>query len=158
LSEEGVVLIDELDIHLHPVWQRNIAGLLRKQFPNIQFIVATHSPLIAAGAGEDALTLKFEFRDGQAAVEKIHNIAALSVDRVLQSEAFGLVSPYSPQTQDRIDEWDLLARKGKQRNRKENQDFQTLSLFVEQARPFGGPPEPDSLDDKIERYLKEDLK
>jgi predicted ATPase len=157
LKEEGVVLIDELDIHLHPLWQRNIASVLRGQFPNIQFIVATHSPLIAAGAGEDALTLKFELRDGQVAVRKVDNIAAMSVDRILQSEAFGLVSPFSPQTQEKINRYDALARKGK-RTHKEDEDFQTLSLFVEEARPFGGPPKPDSLDDKIERYLKEDLK
>ena len=63
LGEEGVVLIDELDIHLHPIWQRQIAGWLRAQFPKIQFIVATHSPFIAAGVGPDALTLKFDIED-----------------------------------------------------------------------------------------------
>ena len=58
-GKEGVVLIDELDIHLHPIWQRDIALWLRKQFPKLQFIVATHSPFIAAGAGQQALMLKF---------------------------------------------------------------------------------------------------
>ncbi|WP_315818175.1 AAA family ATPase [Paraflavitalea speifideaquila] len=59
LNEQGVVLIDELDIHLHPTWQRTIANLLRRTFPAIQFIMATHSPLVAAGAGEDAITYRF---------------------------------------------------------------------------------------------------
>ncbi len=43
---KGVVLIDELDLHLHPKWQRNIIGNLRKVFPNIQFICTTHSPFL----------------------------------------------------------------------------------------------------------------
>jgi hypothetical protein len=49
----GVVLIDEIDIHLHPTWQRQIGLFLRQHFPKIQFIVTTHSPLIcqAADAG-----------------------------------------------------------------------------------------------------------
>lgn len=48
LREYGVVLIDELDIHLHPMWQRQVAQVLRETFPNLQFFVATHSPLVAS--------------------------------------------------------------------------------------------------------------
>lgn len=42
----GVVAIDELDLHLHPSWQREIVGALKRAFPNIQFIATTHSPFI----------------------------------------------------------------------------------------------------------------
>lgn len=42
----GIVLIDEVDLHLHPSWQRKIAGMLRDTFPNIQFILTTHSPQV----------------------------------------------------------------------------------------------------------------
>lgn len=42
----GVVLIDEIDIHLHPTWQTRIGHWFTKYFPNLQFIVTTHSPLI----------------------------------------------------------------------------------------------------------------
>lgn len=42
----GIVLIDEIDLHLHPRWQRHVVDDLRKIFPNVQFIVTTHSPLI----------------------------------------------------------------------------------------------------------------
>lgn len=43
---DGVVLIDELDLHLHPIWQRQVVGDLKAAFPNIQFIATTHSPFI----------------------------------------------------------------------------------------------------------------
>ncbi len=51
---EGVVLIDEIDLHLHPNWQRRVVGDLKRIFPNLQFIVTTHSPFIiqALGPGE----------------------------------------------------------------------------------------------------------
>ena len=45
---EGIVLIDELDMHLHPKWQWNILQALRETFPNIQFIIATHSPILVS--------------------------------------------------------------------------------------------------------------
>lgn len=46
----GVVLIDEVDVHLHPTWQRRVGHWFRKHFPKIQFIVTTHSPLICQAA------------------------------------------------------------------------------------------------------------
>ncbi|MEA1893749.1 MAG: AAA family ATPase [Euryarchaeota archaeon] len=45
-ESSGVILIDEIDLHLHPQWQRHVVGDLQKAFPNIQFIVTTHSPFI----------------------------------------------------------------------------------------------------------------
>lgn len=45
----GIVLIDEIEQHLHPRWQRNIMRLLTDSFPHVQFIATTHSPLVASG-------------------------------------------------------------------------------------------------------------
>jgi hypothetical protein len=156
LKEKGVVLIDELDIHLHPVWQRQLPEILRDVFPNLQFFVATHSPLVAAGAGEDALTFRFDFKDGRSRVEKTSTLASMNVERVLQSEAFGLVSPFSPQTQKKIDRFDSL-RKKKHRNGPEESELLSLYDFMERAKPIGGPPEPGSLDEKVDEYLRKNL-
>jgi hypothetical protein len=51
----AVVLIDELDLHLHPRWQRTLVSDLKALFPNIQFIVTTHSPLILSGVEADEI-------------------------------------------------------------------------------------------------------
>jgi len=48
LQGNGVVLIDEIDLHLHPRWQREVLPALRLTFPQIQFIVSTHSPLVVS--------------------------------------------------------------------------------------------------------------
>ena len=50
VTAPGVVLIDEVDAHLHPSWQRQIGRWFREHFPNLQFIVTTHSPLICQAA------------------------------------------------------------------------------------------------------------
>jgi predicted ATP-binding protein involved in virulence len=46
LDGEGVVMIDEIDMHLHPSWQQTVLANLVKTFPNVQFIVTTHSPQV----------------------------------------------------------------------------------------------------------------
>lgn len=59
LRGEGLVLIDELDLHLHPRWQKGIVKALNFTFPNIQFIYTTHSPLILSGFNrEDILYIQ----------------------------------------------------------------------------------------------------
>jgi predicted ATP-binding protein involved in virulence len=52
---DGVILIDELELHLHPEWQGKIAKILVKVFPNAQFITATHSPHILQGANPNEI-------------------------------------------------------------------------------------------------------
>jgi predicted ATP-binding protein involved in virulence len=54
---EGLVLIDELDLHLHPRWQRGVIGDLRKTFPKIQFVCTTHSPQLIGQVQADELIL-----------------------------------------------------------------------------------------------------
>lgn len=48
-EQPAIVLIDEVDAHLHPTWQRKIVMLLRRTFPKVQFILTAHSPLVVAG-------------------------------------------------------------------------------------------------------------
>ena len=50
LESEAVVLIDEIELHLHPAWQQRVLGDLRRTFPNTQFIVSTHSPQVLTTA------------------------------------------------------------------------------------------------------------
>lgn len=58
----GVVLIDEIDLHLHPRWQREVMGKLEATFPNCQFIVTTHSPQVLGELKPDSVVL---LRDGK---------------------------------------------------------------------------------------------
>ncbi|MCA9161612.1 MAG: AAA family ATPase [Planctomycetales bacterium] len=55
VTPEGVVLIDEVDAHLHPSWQRTVGRWFCKHFPNVQFIVSSHSPLVCQSASEGSI-------------------------------------------------------------------------------------------------------
>lgn len=57
LAEPAIVLVDEIDLHLHPEWQRKIIQFLTNQFPSIQFIVTSHSPLVVQSANQINLVL-----------------------------------------------------------------------------------------------------
>jgi len=57
LAGEAIVLIDEIELHLHPTWQRRVLGALRSTFPNCQFIVTTHSPQVLSEVPNDAVVL-----------------------------------------------------------------------------------------------------
>lgn len=66
LQGQGIVLIDEVDMHLHPIWQREIIRNLTRTFPNCQFILTTHSPLVISDQPD---VLVFSLNDGQ--LEKV---------------------------------------------------------------------------------------
>jgi len=53
LEGSGIVLIDEIELHMHPAWQRRILNVLREVFPNIQFVLSTHSPQVLGEADTD---------------------------------------------------------------------------------------------------------
>jgi len=57
MKSEGVVLIDEIELHLHPRWQRRVLGDLRRTFPNLQFVVTTHSPQVIASAHREEVRI-----------------------------------------------------------------------------------------------------
>ena len=154
LTEHGVALIDELDIHLHPVWQRNIAGWLQAQFPNLQFIVTTHSPMVAAGAGSDAVTLKIQ-SDFAAVLPITQSLFAMDVDDILRSEAFGLVSTFTPSTQKKLDQLALLQAKKRDLTPDETSELRQLSLFVQQHNPYGIDKLPSPLESRIDVFLSE---
>ncbi|MGB5989393.1 MAG: AAA family ATPase [Marinifilaceae bacterium] len=53
----GVVLIDEVEIHLHPSWQQRVVNDLKRSFPKIQFIISTHSPIVLSGVEANVIRL-----------------------------------------------------------------------------------------------------
>lgn len=91
----AIVLVDEIDLHLHPKWQRVIIGKLRKLFPNIQFIFTTHSPTMIQGASEDAIIFRVyrNKEDGKTRVSDPYyrkNLDHLMINTILTSPLFGL--------------------------------------------------------------------
>jgi len=88
---EGIVLVDELDLHLHPTWQTEIVAGLKRTFPRMQFIVTTHSPLVLAGCKADEVwMLKQDQATGDVTAEQGQSSPMVMTGSELNREFFGV--------------------------------------------------------------------
>lgn len=88
-ATKGIVLIDEIDMHLHPKWQWNIVDALRKTFPNVQFIATTHAPILFASAKDiwlidvEKTEIEYEWShygiDVSASIDKFQDTNSISI-------------------------------------------------------------------------------
>ncbi len=93
----GVVLVDEIDAHLHPAWQQEIIGALAKAFPKIQFIFTTHSPLITGTLERANINVVTRRGSSPPIVEPPEiEMYGLSSDQILRTDLFGLESTRDP--------------------------------------------------------------
>ena len=86
LLEEAVVLVDEIDLHLHPKWQRDLVPTLSKIFPNVQFIVTTHSPHVLQSMEDVNLyVLRRNAESGEIEAERsnVTNFTGWTVEEIL---------------------------------------------------------------------------
>ena len=90
LHGAGVVLIDELELHLHPKWQREVSEKLRRTFPNIQFIATTHSPFVIQAIRPGELINLDPDKFGEYADKSIEDIAenVMGIDLPQKSERY----------------------------------------------------------------------
>ena len=94
----GVVIVDELDLLLHPTWQRTVIETIATTFPRLQFFFTSHSPIIA-GTLEAAnlIVTEVDEETGQVKIDKSREqVYGLSADQVLNSRYFGLASSRAP--------------------------------------------------------------
>ncbi len=117
----GIVLLDEIDLHLHPKWQRVIIKKLRSLLPNIQFMFTTHSPTIIQGASDDAIIYRVyrNADDGKTRVSDPYyrkDLNHLMINTLLTSPLFGLENSRLDSENDNADtsETYLLYRINKQ--------------------------------------------
>ena len=136
-KRSGVVLIDEIDAHLHPEWQREIGFWLKRHFPNIQFLVTTHSPIICQAADPNGLFVLPEpgGDDGPRALsdEEYQKIIASRPDAILRTSAFGLQNTRSPRAVEARAQYAQLRAKeraGVKLTKVEQQKVQQLQLFA----------------------------
>ena len=137
VKRSGVVLIDEIDAHLHPEWQREIGFWLKRRFPHIQFLVTTHSPLICQAADPNGLfVLPEPGSDDQPRPlpdDEYRRVIASRPDTILLTSAFGLQNTRSPLAIEKRAELARLEAKkraGAKLTREEQQKEKQLQLFA----------------------------
>ena len=96
LHEPAIVIVDEIDLHLHPVWQRNIRTHLTRHFPNVQFVATAHSPLMAQSSIVTNLAVLKKSDDHCEILNDPAVIQDWRLDQVITSELFGLDSARPP--------------------------------------------------------------
>jgi len=106
IEEPAVVLIDEIDLHLHPKWQRKIMGYLSERFTNTQFIVTAHSPLIVQAAEDENANIVVLRREGdEVIIDQQHKaIHGWRVDQLLASDLFDNQPSHSPKNEKLLEE------------------------------------------------------
>lgn len=115
LESHGVVMIDEVDLHLHPGWQQTILLDLMRTFPNVQFIVSTHSPQVISSVKPQCLRVidwqegkpilvPIAFSEGAEAQQVLLDVLGLESPRVEALEIVKMLEQY--QALVRQDKWD----------------------------------------------------
>lgn len=138
IVKSGVVMIDEIDAHLHPEWQREIGFWLKSHFPKVQFLVTTHSPIICQAADENGLFVLpepgGEDRPRALTSAEYKTVIASRPDTILLTPAFGLQNTRSPRAvEGRAEYAKLMAkqRAGASLTQAERSRVQQLQLFAD---------------------------
>ena len=96
LAEPGIALIDNIDLHLHPRWQRRMMADITRLFPAVQFIATAHSPLIVQAAENAKLAVLRELA-GEVFIDDDHDLVdTWRVDQILSSDLFGVPTRSEP--------------------------------------------------------------
>lgn len=85
LLGEGIVLIDEIELHMHPSWQRRVLRVLKEVFPNIQFMITTHSPQVLSEANNDYNILLLTMEQDSYAIRRIERMDGFDSNYILET-------------------------------------------------------------------------
>ena len=93
VDNKGLVLVDEIDLLLHPEWQRNVLQTLSEMLPNLQFAFTTHSPIVASSVEHENIYVMENDADGSAIIKQYNERTyGLSAEQILLSSYFGLTT------------------------------------------------------------------
>lgn len=113
VENRGIVMVDEIDLHLHPKWQMTVLHVLAKELPNIQFIVTSHSPLIVGSLEWMNIIVMRPGVKQSSRAERIQSaVHGLDADQVLLTDFFGLESTRAPGKKRKLKELSLQAADG----------------------------------------------
>ena len=96
VENQGIVMIDEVDLHIHPGWQMELLPRLARHLPKIQFIVTSHSPLLVGSLNWQNIIIAQHLNDNRTELERMEiGVAKMDADQILLSELYGLKSTRS---------------------------------------------------------------
>lgn len=152
IAEPAVVLVDEIDLHMHPQWQRKIMSFLSERFKNTQFIVTAHSPLIVQAATDANIAVLRREGDHVVIDQSIKAVRGWRVDQLLTSDLFGLETARPPEFDELLKERKKILTKGRLTKR-DTEKLQALNARMGEL-PAGDNLEDSEAMDIIRRAAK----
>lgn len=142
LSTRGVLLIDELDLHLHPLWRRKLVDFLSNTLPNFQFVATTHSALTAQQSGEGELYVirREGKKERPTLVPFVGEPRQMMLHQLLMSPMFGLESLDSVQVEEARDRARKLNLKRTVLTVKERTELASLRQALKAAPDWDAVP------------------
>lgn len=142
VENHGIVMVDEIDLHLHPEWQRTVIPTLARTFPNLQFILTSHSPILVGTLYRENVVVFDEDSTGASVAASVDTeVHGLNADQVLTSHAFGLRSSRAPEFVAQLQQVSAQAQTG---DRKAEQRFHRMIVYGAAAdakqMQFSEPP------------------
>ncbi len=122
---EGLVLIDEIDLHLHPRWQNGLVRALKRTFPRLQFVVTTHSPMILPGLARDEVLRVTMDEDGDIQILGADEAPDGMTGSELYGAFFGMDGRYPPHVEESLRRYGFLSG-NPYRTEEEDQEMQQL--------------------------------
>jgi hypothetical protein len=144
----GVVLVDEVDQHLHPSLQATILPRLAELLPDVQMVATTHSPLVALGAEPSQLVVLRRVGDEIAVEHQVPDYRGYSAEDMLVDDRLFDSTVYAPDTQEQLARYEQLAAKSpSRRTAAEKRELAAL------ARSMLAQPLPPGVDDRVAAAL-----
>lgn len=141
LSARGLLLLDEIDLHLHPKWQRLLYDFISAKLPHFQVVATTHSALTAQQADEGELfALRRNARQRVELVPFIGSPQQLLVNQLLMSPVFGLATDESREVETAKQQYAQLKAREKTLSKTEQQELATVSSRLVETRPQRNTP------------------
>jgi predicted ATP-binding protein involved in virulence len=149
LAEPAICLVDEIDLHMHPKMQRSVVRFLRETFPQTQFIVTAHSPLIVQSEEDTNVILLRRNGDEVQVVNDVDYATSWRIDQILSSDLFG-TGAYSPQTEQKLKQRRNIILKDKPTKTQRQQLASLDDAFV--TLPVSESPEAIKAREIIKQY------
>ena len=147
-EKRGILIIDEIDAHLHPSWQRHVLRALTNHFPNLQIFCSTHSPMMLAGLKAGQVQLLRRDENGRLSVSTNESdIAGWTADEILRN-LLKVPNPTDVTTAEHVRRLQELRRKG-ELNAEEAEKLQELRQIVS-GELLSGP-----MSSQVEQFAEE---
>ena len=139
---EGLVLIDEIDLHLHPLWQVGLISTLKAAFPRVQFVATTHSPMMLTGLEADEIIVLDQDDEGNIKVIESNQSPKLMTGSELYGSFFGIDKLYPTEVGEALQRYGYLASSPYRSDEEEAEMNEAIATLKREGVEPGWEPTP----------------